>query len=331
MRTLAATFAFTLVAAHASLASAGGTIRSLAQKGARTQTTVADLAPVVAPPVVVAQVVAPPIDGALDVTAEEPGTLLIDDAEYGTVPQKVEHLPPGPHRVTVRFDAGGQATRTIAVRLGVVTPVQLRVTGTYRAFRAREGLRFGLGAEGVYSVDPDGHEVRGGGRAFARLTYAPVPAMTLRGDLAVGALSGPYFPTLFLGRFDCLGYQRCPLDGAGDATTIPLLLRFDAQFNLGSVFSMSVGADVGMTVMSVRGPATFSSYNDHGYGSTSQEGSQSLSIVVPTVGIHASLLTFNFGPRRELTLALQQGYLRYLASGDGVGTFEQTASFSYRF
>ena len=87
-------------------------------------------------------------EGALDVTAAQPGTVLIDGAEYGASPQLIEHLPPGPHKVTLQFDAGGESTRAIAVRPGTTTSVFMDLSAANKAYEARRGFHFAVGVGG---------------------------------------------------------------------------------------------------------------------------------------------------------------------------------------
>lgn len=267
-----------------------------------------------------------PHDGTLDVTATEPGLVLVDDAEYGPAPQSIEHIPAGPHRVTVRFDGGGETTRTIAVKIGQTTPVRVDLTAAQRTFQTRTGAHFSLGAEGVFSFTPYDPAARLGVRGFARLSYGVSPRFSVRADASVGYLAGKYVSEMFAWNVPCPGGD-CYQSGDATSTFVPLLARVDAQIHLGSSYSMVFGVDFGVTVMSMSGTA-YSCCSSREYFDVAQ------TVAIPTIGLHASFLTFSFGAHREFTLSLQQGAVMYFAPASGgknVGAFEQTAGLSYRF
>lgn len=121
------------------------------------------------------------------------------------------------------------------------------------------------------------------------------------------------------------------LRGSSSTSLVPILLRLDAQVHFGSVYSMVFGGDVGVTFSSTEGAMKLTRYHSGANDESTAPFTQSQAF--PTVGAHASFLTFSFGPARQLTLSFTQGLMAYVPTSDrkATVTFEQTASLSYRF
>jgi hypothetical protein len=192
-------------------------------------------APTVAVPTAPPVMVLPPTTGTLHVETSEPATISIAGGDYGRSPQDISSLPAGRQTVVVHFDAGGEMSRVVFVRAGATTNIRLEPTAKFASFRAREGVHFGVGGEGLFWYKPGGYTPFGI-RAFGRMNIGLSPAIDFRLDAAIGVVSG-----------------TVEYDKSADSTAqvpvselvIPISIRPDVQFNLSDLYSMSVGLDAG--------------------------------------------------------------------------------------
>jgi hypothetical protein len=223
--------------------------------------------------------------GALRIVSTEPGEVFIEGGEYGSTPLTVHNLSAGTHRVTIRFHAGDSDARQVYVRGGTETLVSFETTGSLRAYRAHEGWRFGLGLEGGFSMVGD--KAAPDVRLLVRANYAVSRIIELRADARLG-MFGAYlaFEYAYGGKY---------YDGSG---TPGLMLSGDLQLNLGSVYTMSIGVDVGALI---------------GVG--------------PIAGGHISPIGFRLGSKRSVLLALQTG----LTTGTGGGAVSFLLGITYLF
>ena len=141
----------------------------------------------------------------------------------GRAPIEVPGLIPGGHEVRVDFDSGGNRKLRVTVVAGSVSDVHVEMTIARQKFSYRDGVSFG--AEAGLLVPYIIGEVAGvTGDAGAVMNYGIVPAVDLRlgAWLAAGAVGGEAW--------------LAPRGGA------------QIRFNLGSVYSIIVGASGGAAI-----------------------------------------------------------------------------------
>lgn len=212
-----------------------------------------------------------PMQGALRIESSEPGRVFIEGGEYGSTPLVVPNLTAGQHRVTIRFHAGDSDARIVNVRGGTETLVSFETTSSLRAFNSHQGWHFGLGVEGGFTMfdendgAPEIHLV-------LRANHAVSRQLEMHADARLGAFGAQIFT-------DYSSYTTTGTPG--------LLLGGDAQLNLGSVYTMSIGVDVGALI---------------GVG--------------PVAGAHLSPIGLRLGSERAVLLALQAGVM---TGNDGAG------------
>jgi hypothetical protein len=211
--------------------------------------------------------------GALRIESSEPGDLVLDGGDFGTTPQLIERLAPGPHRVIIRFHAGDSNARLVTLRAGVETPIRFETPATLRAFRARQGISLGIGVEGGTGL-VDFKERAAGIRGVVRANWALSRVFELRADARFGL-----FPACHT------WFEKPPGDGYPSqyhdkGAFLGFGVRADAQINWGSVYTLSAGVD-----------AVYIGY----------EGM--------VAGGHVSPLGFRFGYARQLLLSFQAGLL----------------------
>jgi hypothetical protein len=224
------------------------------------------------------------IQGSLHIESTEPGVVTIDGAEYGTLPQVIHNLSAGPHRVMVHFLAGDSVARSVGVRAGAESLVNFEATPSLEAFKLHQGPHFGLGIEPAVAYLLGEDQIGATFRAIGRISYALTRVVELRSDLVVGS---------FFGNGAYNGYYRETMLAFG------VLLRVDLQVNWGSIYTLSIGLDVG--------------------AANADE---------PLIaGLHGSLLSFRFGAKREFLLNFQDGLLVI----NSAVVFEQTLGLSYLF
>jgi hypothetical protein len=207
--------------------------------------------------------------GSLRVESDEPGDVFIENAEYGPTPQVIQNLPAGPHRVLVRFHAGDSSSRVIGVQGGAETSVHFEATDSLNAYRVREGAHFGFGLETAVALG-DEEDVIPTFRLFGRVNYAVTRVFEVRADLVLGSYGvGQWYSE------DSFSY-----DAQGHQNAFGVSVRPDIQINWGSIYTLSLGVDLGLN-----------SHNGLMYG------------------VHASPLSLRFGPKREFLLNIQAGAL----------------------
>ena len=252
-------------------------------------------------------------DGTLAVRTTEPATITVDDTDEAEAPTRIEHLDAGRHVVRVAFLAGGSLSRAFRVRPGEVTEADIEPSDSIKIGRAHSGTHFGFGGAAGFRLQRQtfvpGGSVRGG--ASWGLTQAL--ELHLNGDVGYysGSIQNPDYVALFGDRMpECTSDQRACFLTDATQTSIPVRGRLDLEVHLGTVYSMMLGADAGLSV-ELQGAT--------GHATDTAPIVPNVQ-VLPLAGIHGSLLTLNFGPKRELGVSVQQGAL----FGSGAPVFEQT-------
>ncbi len=217
-------------------------------------------------------------------------------------------------------DSAAPVAQAFRARAGETAAADIEPTNVTKIARAKLGAHLDLGAMVGYRTQRS--TVIPGGGVRAGVTYGIVPALELIGSLAIGYYAGNIdnadYATLFGARMPgCVSHDHNCTLGAATQTSVPMTASIDLELHLGTTYSMMIGVDAGLSVELQGATAT---------------ALQTAPIVpnvdvIPVYGLHGSLLTFRFGPRRELGISLQQGAL---FGGDSV-VFEQTLRFHYSF
>lgn len=173
--------------------------------------------------------------GTLRVESSEPGTLSVDGADYGPLPQTIPRLAAGPHRVSVSFLAGDSVTRMVGVRAEGETVASFEPTPSLDAFKLHKGLHFGGGVIGGIAL-VDGDDAAKGLRVFGRAAYAFTRVCELNADLMLGGFADQIYR-------DSSGYDST-------ITAFGIALRVDLQLNWGSIYTLDFGLDAGIIPVS---------------------------------------------------------------------------------
>ncbi len=194
--------------------------------------------------------------GLLEVTAVRPGTVVLDGGVVGRTPLLLPGVAPGNHELKVLFDGGGDRKQRVTVLGGQRTTVHVTLSRAREVAEHREGLRVGVSVSGhggaAVGVGPGGF---GEGGVFGN--YGLVPAVDLRFGLQL--MVGAYRDVALVPR-------------------VPLHVRF----NLGSIYSMVLGATGGVWTQPEIPHAQW------------------------FVGPELSLASFRLGSERQLELTLMQ-------------------------
>ena len=177
------------------------------------------------------------VQGSLRIESSEPGSAMIDGAEYGTLPQVIQNLSAGPHRVVVQFHAGDSIARIIGVRAGTETLAKFEPTPSLEAFKSHHGLHFGVGVDPLIAL-VDGDDLGASVRVFGRMSYAFTRVVELRVDL----VGGGYVQNVYR------DYNTATKSAFG------VSLRGDLQLNWGSIYTLAVGLDFGVAATDEEGP-----------------------------------------------------------------------------
>lgn len=172
------------------------------------------------------------------------------------------------------------------VRGGTETLVSFTTTRSLHAYRAHRDWRFGFGLEGGFSLlggDKTAPEIR----LLVRANYAVSRQVELHADARVGVFGSMVLDTKIQTREQYV-----------NGGTPGLLLGGDVQLNLGSVYTMSIGVDVGALI----------------------EGG-------PVAGAHVSPVGLRLGDERAALVALQAG----VRNGSDSATFSFLLGVTYLF
>jgi hypothetical protein len=215
--------------------------------------------------------------GAVRVESSEPGDVFIEGGEYGATPVVIPNLSVGQHKVIVRFHAGDDESRLVFVRGGAETTLHFEATAGLRAFAAKHRFRLGVGLETGFGLI-DGDDAAPNASVIVRVNYAVTRIFEWRADVRLGAFASE------IREADSYYGESWSEEGAPG-----LMLRTDGQLDLGSIYTVSFGLDLGGVV---------------GVG--------------PVVGAHISPIGFRIGSERAVLADLQVG----ATSGeDGVANF----------
>lgn len=252
--------------------------------------TCADQRPVAPPP---APPAPPPVlptpapTGAVGsmIIESEPGTAYLSGGQIGRVPGRFDDLPLGDHELRVDFDAGGNRKVRVLVTQGPPLQMSVEPTAARAAARQREGLRFGVTAGGGLGYLFAG-ALRYQGEAGFVLNLGLSPAVDLRSGVEL----------TFAGYGDKANY------------TFEAVAPIQAQFYLGSVYTMMVGGAVG-------------------FAATERVARVKTG---PVVGPVASLVGLRFGELRQLEVALNHKF-RIELGDEKSRSLVHTVDFTYLF
>lgn len=239
------------------------------------------------------------------VGTQEPETSTVDDAHESAVPGEIDQRESSGH-VRAHSGEGNEA--------------DVEPTGAIKIARAHSGIHFDLGAM-AGSRFQRSTLIPGGGLRLG-VTYGVTPVLELIGGLEFGYYAGNIdhadYSGLFGARYpQCVNLDHNCVLSTATQTSIPIRVRLDWELHLGTVYSMMLGVDAGASVEL--------------QGATASAAETAPVVpnvdVIPIVGVHGSLLTFRFGPRRELGISLQQGAV----FGGDTPAFEQTVGLHYSF
>lgn len=231
--------------------------------------------------------------GGIHVGAESAGTVFIDGESKGSTPVDVTNLSPGTYRIRVVMEGGGEYEETVEVVAGETVRVFAEPSQNHIAFQARKGVRFGFsvgaGAWAIHELEefeePGGYGLLEGFVNFG-LSKAIDVRVGARGQ--VGIAEGVKFMTLF---------------------GVPASVRF----NLGSIYTMWIGANLGVRTAN---PRVYTSFSCGTYSTCYSEERKS------DVGLYAgpefSVATFRFGAKRQFELSLSHGVMPAVTHAEGV-------------
>ena len=199
--------------------------------------------------------------GTVKITSDLPGDVRIDGGVIGRTPLEQSGLPPGNHELRVDFDAGGNRKQRIMILGGQTVEVHVVPSEARDTASHREGLKLGISAG------------------------AHVMAAT---QVGIGILGDPGFimnvgliPAVDL-RFGIHPTMGAVFNKHGGQFALAPRVPFHVRFNLGSVYSMVVGLQVGAMAQPEAEHATW------------------------MVGPELSALSFRFGEQRQLEVMLMQ-------------------------
>lgn len=232
---------------------------------------------------------APALMGSIDVSAATPATISVDGGEVGRAPVHVADLPPGVHIIGARFDGGGESRKKVRVGAGEPTVIVVDPPMSAQAGARRRGIHVGpaVSAE-MAAIQED----------FKHAGPAIVPELVLN----IGV--SPAFDVRLGGRL-LLADTKNGLIVVGG---VPV----SARFNLGSVFSLGVGAFVGVSSAYKKVYAVTTTPTSITYGNSYPRETGLVG------GLEASPAIFRLGGKREIELALTGGYLYHLTTENDV-------------
>ena len=264
--------------------------------------------PAVAPPGVppVVLQVAPPAAapattgvGSIHVETTVPATIVVDGGMVGKAPTDVKAAAAGKHHVRADFDQGGSKEEIVLVQADQTVSVTLATPERHEVFASRQGLHAGLSLELTYiptqpgsAGSAGGFETGGAGVAFV-VDDGLSPALDFRATVFVDAAGGSF-------------------------AFFPIGASAGFRFNLGSLYTMGLGARGGVGIVAGKNSATPG----------------------PFVGPEFSLIGFRFGDRSQYSIELAERIGFYFFSnvpanysnlGSVVMTFENALTFTYLF
>jgi hypothetical protein len=234
--------------------------------------------------------------GGLRIEASAPGRVVVDGQDKGPAPVDLTGVTPGNHAIRVDFDNGTSQSDETAVWAGSVRRVVVEPSAWDVAGKARSGAHPGItAAAGVWLKGWTGTGPALGAGAF--YNFGVSRAVDVRvGVNVMGAALG----------------QRDFVDNAslGLLAGVPLSVRF----NLGPVYTMMIGANVGYYRIEGRGgESVLGAPNSSGPAEyiTGRWVRVDSPFVFSTysglfVGAEASIATFRFGSRRQYEFGLVQ-------------------------
>jgi hypothetical protein len=263
-----------------------GTFRSIPAKDVKKVEYAGSSAPTEAPPeptpAPAPQMPAAGI-GSIHVEAPAPGTVVVDGGEVGRAPADVAAAAVGRHRVRVEFDDGGSSEKIVLVQGGATTRVMVDLPPAQLAFAARKGIHFGAEA------GPVGPFVFvGGGPVSTDVDFGFV----FKGFVNFALAPGVDFR---------VGGAVTPLGGGPSGVLLSIPASF--RFNLGSVYTMSVGVEAGVGVLN---PANTNNFEEG--ASPGKAGAYGF------IGPTASIFGLRFGEHRQYEITATEGLLYFPGS-----------------